>query len=224
MLLRKGRSTVALRCGFAVAGILLASAPLPAQWISFGRRKTTNTNDIGSVASDYDYKKSLAPYVSSPIPAIDQMLDLAKLKPGETLYDLGCGDGRILMEAARRYHAKAVGVEISRRLAKEATENVKARNLQDKIRVIHGDMMQIDLAPANVVTLYLSTTANESLRPNLERYLRPNTRVVSYDYPIPGWHTIQIAQTEPGSSGVSHTIYLYQIPASVTEATASANQ
>lgn len=214
MPLRTSVSRVAARWSLAVASTVLVAAPLQAQWWSFGKKTTAN---LGGFASDYPYKNSLAPYVSAPIPAIDQMLDLAKLKPGETLYDLGCGDGRILVEAAVRYHAKAVGVEISRRVAKEAVENVKSRHLQDKVQVIHGDAMQVDLSPANVVTLYLSTTGNERLRPNLERYLRPNTRVICYDFPIAGWHVIQEAQTERGSSGISHTIYVYQIPASVKQ-------
>jgi SAM-dependent methyltransferase len=213
MSLRTSVSGVAVRC-FLVVGILFVAVPLQAQWWNFGRKTTAS---MGKFSSDYPYQKSLAPYVSTPMPAIDQMLDLAKLKPGETLYDLGCGDGRILVEAAVRYHAKAVGVEISHRLAKQAAENVKSRNLQDQVQVIHGDMMQVDLTGANVVTLYLSTTANETLRPNLERYLRPNTRVVSYDFPIAGWHVIQEAQTGPGSSGITHTIYVYQIPASMKQ-------
>lgn len=214
MSLRTSVSGVAMRCSLAAASIVFLAIPLQAQWWSFGRKTTSN---LGEFSSDYPYKKSLAPYISTPMPAIDQMLDLAKLKPGETLYDLGCGDGRILVEAAGHYHAKAVGVEISRRLAKQATENVKSRNLQNQVQVIHGDMMQVDLTPASVVTLYLSTTANETLRPNLERYLRPNTRVVSYDFPIPGWHAMQMAQTEPGSSGIRHTIYVYQIPAAMKQ-------
>jgi hypothetical protein len=87
------------------------------------------------------------------------------------------------------------------------------------VKVIHGDFMKTDLSPANVVTLYLATTANDTLRPNLERYLRPNTRVVSYDYPIPGWKAVETAETG-GYRGTSHTIYLYQVPESIkTDAT-----
>ena len=161
-----------------------------------------------------EFKDNLAPYVRSPEHAVDKMLEMANLKPGETLYDLGCGDGRILITAAKRYDIHAVGVEISGHLAKVAAENVKRAGLQDRVKVVHGNFMQTDLSSANVVTLYLATTANESLRPNLERYLHPNTRVVSYDYPIPGWKTINTAETQ-GLSGATHTIYLYEVPNSI---------
>jgi protein-L-isoaspartate O-methyltransferase len=161
-----------------------------------------------------DYKDNLAPYVTSPEHAVDKMLAMAKLKPGETLYDLGCGDGRILIAAAERYKVKAVGIEISDHLAKAAAEKVKKAGLQDQVKVVHGNVLHTDLTGADVVTLYLATTANESLRPNLERYLRPNTRVVSYDYPIPGWKPIQTSESE-GHHGANHTIYLYQVPNSI---------
>lgn len=161
-----------------------------------------------------DFKTNLAPTVGSPERAIDKMLEMANPKPGETLYDLGCGDGRILIAAAQRYKVKGVGIEISKRLAETAAENVKKHRLQDEIKIIHGNFMQTDLSPANVVTLYLATTANDTLRPNLEHYLHPNTRVVSYDYPIPGWKPIETSETE-GHQGAVHIIYLYEVPNSI---------
>lgn len=162
-----------------------------------------------------EYKNNLAPYVNSPEHAVDKMLEMANLKSGETLYDLGCGDGRILIAAAQRFKVSAIGVEISGHLARRASENVKKAGLQDRVKVVHGNFMQTDLSGADVVTLYLATTANESLRPNLEKYLRPNTRVVSYDYPIPGWKPVETSATE-GLHGATHTIYLYQVPNSIT--------
>jgi len=161
-----------------------------------------------------DFKTNLAPTVGSPERAIDKMLEMANPKPGETLYDLGCGDGRILIAAAERYKVKGVGIEISKRLAETAAENVKKHRLQDEVKIIHGNFMQTDLSPANVVTLYLATTANDTLRPNLEHYLHPNTRVVSYDYPIPGWKPIETSETE-GHQGAVHIIYLYEVPNSI---------
>ncbi len=161
-----------------------------------------------------DFKTNLAPTVGSPERAIDKMLEMANPKPGETLYDLGCGDGRILIAAAERYKVKGVGIEISNRLAETAAENVKKHRLQGEVKIIHGNFMKTDLSGANVVTLYLATTANDTLRPNLERYLRPNTRVVSYDYPIPGWKAIETSETE-GHQGAVHTIYLYEVPNSI---------
>ena len=163
-----------------------------------------------------DYKNNLAPNVRSPQRAVDRMLELAQLKPGETLYDLGCGEGQILITAAQRYKVKAVGIEISRDLAETASDKVRKAKLQSQVTIVHGDFMQTDLSKADVVTLYLAPLANESLRPNLERYLRPHTRVVSYDYPIPQWKPIDTSQSQ-GRSGAVHTIYLYEVPDSIVK-------
>jgi ubiquinone/menaquinone biosynthesis C-methylase UbiE len=171
--------------------------------IAFGQQPTLD-----------DYRKHLAPNVGSPEHAVDKMLEVANLKPGEILYDLGCGDGRILIAAASKYRAKGVGIEISDHLARTAAERVKKAGLQNQVKIIHGDFMKTDLSDANVVTLYLATAANDTLRPNLERYLKPLTRVVSYDYPIPGWKPIETSETE-GRTNAVHTIYLYQVPTSI---------
>lgn len=161
-----------------------------------------------------DYRNNLAPYVVAPERAVDKMLEMANPKPGETLYDLGCGDGRILITAAKRYKVKAVGIEIAERQAKIAAENVKKAGLQNQVKVIHGDFMRTDLSAANVITLYLAPIANDTLRPNLERYLRPRSRVVSYDYPIPGWKPVDTAE-RLGRHGDTHMIYLYEVPDSI---------
>lgn len=161
-----------------------------------------------------EFENKLAPSVGAPEHAVDKMLDMANLKPGETLYDLGCGDGRILVTAAQRYGVKAVGIEISKREAEKAAENVRKHKLQGQVKIVHGNFMQTDLSGANVVTLYLATEANDTLRPNLEHYLRPNTRVVSYDYPIPGWKPMDTSESQ-GHHGDTHVIYLYQVPDSI---------
>jgi SAM-dependent methyltransferase len=186
-------------------GILASAALFISAGSSFGQQRNLS-----------DYKNDLAPYVTSPEHAVDKMLAMANLKSGETLYDLGCGDGRILIAAAEKYKVKAVGIEISEHLARTAAEKVKKAGLQNQVKVVHGNFMHTDLSGADVVTLYLATAANESLRPNLERYLRPNTRVVSYDYPIPGWKPMDTSESE-GHHGATHTIYLYQVPNSITK-------
>ncbi len=183
--------------------VALAAASLAAQSVRLGAQ------------SDLDkYSNSLAPTVGSPEQAVDRMLQMANLKPGEVLYDLGCGDGRILIAAAKRYKVKAVGVEISDHMAKRAAEKVKKEGLQDRITVVHGDFMRTDLSRADVVTLYLATNANQSLRPALEHSLRPNSRVISYDYPIPGWKAMNTSETT-GYTGDTHIIYQYEVPDSI---------
>src|SRR5580698_2924484 len=155
------------------------------------------------------YTNSLAPYVVSPQEIVDRMLELADLKPGEKLYDLGSGDGRILVTAVVRFKAKAVGVEISDDLVSSANDRIHRLGLDSDAHVIHGNFLDVDLSPADVVTLYLATDANEILRPNLERYLRNGSRVVSHEYAVPGWKP-KLVDKDPERHG--HTIFLYEMP------------
>jgi protein-L-isoaspartate O-methyltransferase len=155
------------------------------------------------------YTNSLAPYVVSPQEIVDRMLELADLKPGEMLYDLGSGDGRVLITAVVRFKAKAVGVEISDTLVDSTNARIRRLGLDNDAQVIHGNFLDVDLSPANVVTLYLATDANEMLRPNLEKYLKKGSRVVSHEYAMAGWKPKLV---DKGPEGHGHTIYLYEMP------------
>ena len=156
-----------------------------------------------------DFARSLAPYVVSPQHVVDLMLEMADLKPGETLYDLGSGEGRIVIMAARKFKAKAVGVELEAGLCKIASARVKAFGLEDSVRIIHGNLLKVDLRPADVVTIYLLTASNELLRPNLERDLKPGARVVSHDFEIRGWKPSAVQKLE--AEGRPRTIYVYEM-------------
>ncbi len=158
------------------------------------------------VAQNPSYTNKLAPYVASPVHVVDRMLEMANLKPGETLYDLGCGDGRILIAAVQKYQVKAVGVEISPKLVAKATTSITKAGLEGRARVIQGDLLDADLTGADVVTIYLATESNEQLRPRLEKYLKPGARVVSHDYAVPGWKPAKMDKSD------SHLIYLYEMP------------
>lgn len=158
------------------------------------------------------YSNSLAPYVVSPQSIVERMLEMADLRPGETVYDLGSGDGRVLITAVQRFHAKAVGVEISEALVEATNERIRKNGLQRDARVIHGDLLKVDLSPADVVTIYLMTDSNEMLRPNMEKYLHPGARVVSHEYAVPGWKPKLVEKSDPGHSHDSHDIYLYEMP------------
>jgi cyclopropane fatty-acyl-phospholipid synthase-like methyltransferase len=162
------------------------------------------------MGQDPRFTDRLAPYVSSPVRVVDRMLELANIKPGETLYDLGCGDGRILIAAVEQYKVKAVGVEISPKLAAKAQASIARVGLQSQARVIPGDLLHVDFSGADVVAIYLSTQLNRELRPLLEKYLKPGARVVSHDYAIPGWKAAKVDRT---GGPKSHVIYLYEIPA-----------
>lgn len=154
--------------------------------------------------------QKLAPFVTSPQPVIEQMLSVAGLKRDETVYDLGCGDGRILVTAAKQFGAKAVGVEMSDILVKMANNQAQAAGVGEKVRVIRGDLRDVDVSQANVVTLYLMTEANDLLQPKLEKELKPGTRVVSLDFKFRNWKPSRVEKFE--AQRHSYTIYLYEMP------------
>jgi SAM-dependent methyltransferase len=153
------------------------------------------------------YSNKLAPYVSSPTKVVDRMLEMANIRPGETVYDLGCGDGRILIAAVKNYKAKAVGVEISPKIAAQAAARIRRAGIESEARVIQGDLLSADFASADVVTIYLESSLNAQLRPRMEKLLKPGARVVSHDYAVPGWKPAKVDDADG-----KHTIYLYEMP------------
>lgn len=154
--------------------------------------------------------KKLAPYVSSPQPIVEKMLSMAGLKSGETIYDLGCGDGRILFSAAKHFGAKAVGVELSETLVNRTRAQAEQLGLQSQVTVIQGDMREVELKDADVVALYLLTEANEQIRPKLEKELKPGARVVSLEFKIKGWKPSRVEKVEAHRH--PYTIYVYEFP------------
>ncbi|MDH7558502.1 MAG: methyltransferase domain-containing protein [Candidatus Bathyarchaeota archaeon] len=154
----------------------------------------------------------MAPYVPSPPQVIRQMLILAELKPGEVFFDLGAGDGRTVIMAAKDFGARAVGVELREDLVKKALSSIYEQGLQDRVTIVNGDMFNVDLTSADVVFLYLTTSANEKVKPKLEAELKKGVRVVSHDYEIVGWKPIKVLNfCENQTLGYpSHTIYLYK--------------
>jgi ubiquinone/menaquinone biosynthesis C-methylase UbiE len=182
--------------GVAALALVWSALPARAAWIDPPR----------SAAEP----RKLAPFVSSPISVIDKMLAAASLRSGETLYDLGCGDGRIVVAAAKNFGAHAVGVEISDSLAQRARQQALAQGLQDQVKIITADMMGVDVSQANVVSLYLMTEANDTLKPKLERELKPGARVVSLEFKVPGWKPSRVEKVELHNH--PYTIYVYQMP------------
>ncbi len=151
----------------------------------------------------------LAPGVWSPLTVCERMLELANLKPGETVFDLGSGDGRVVILAASRFGAKAVGVELSENLVERSQEKIKAEGLDDKASVIHADLMDVDISSADVVTIYLLRESNDKLRPKLESSLKSGARVVSHDYEIRGWKPTVVEKAKANNR--NHAIYVYEI-------------
>ena len=142
------------------------------------------------------------------------MLQLAELKPGEVLFDLGAGDGRTVIMAAKTFSARAVGVELREDLAKKALSTIHDNGLADRVTIVNGDMFNVNLTSADVVFLYLTTSANEKIRPKLETELKQGVRVVSHDYEIVGWKPVKVDNfcENPQLGYPSHTIYLYKKP------------
>jgi cyclopropane fatty-acyl-phospholipid synthase-like methyltransferase len=149
---------------------------------------------------------SIAPFVQTPLEVAKKMLDLSQVKPGEVLYDLGCGDGRLIILAAKDIGANSTGIELREDLVERARTEIKRLDLEDKVKVIQGNFFDVNISDANVITLYLTSSANERLRPKLEAELKPGARVVSHDFKVPGWKPVGVYDELLG-----HTIYTYRI-------------
>ena len=122
------------------------------------------------------------PYVPTPQNVVDKMLEMAQVTDKDVVYDLGCGDGRIVVTAAKRFGARGVGIDLNPERIAEANANAHAAKVTDKVRFMTGDLFKSDFAQASVVTLYLLPQVNAALRPQLWRQLKVGTRVVSHDF------------------------------------------
>lgn len=153
--------------------------------------------------------RSLAPFIPTPLEVVNRMLELGGVGSGDTVYDLGSGDGRIVITAAQRYGARAVGVELNADLAKRTQARIKELYIADRARVVEGDVMDVDLSEASVVTLYFLSSSNMKLRPKLENNLKPGTRVVSHDFGIFGWTPVKTETFQHESR--THKIFVYRV-------------
>ncbi len=155
---------------------------------------------------------SLAPFVPSRPEVINRMLEIARVGPEDIVFELGCGDGRILKAAIKDFGAKkAVGYEMRRDLYKQTLNDIIKQNLTDRIMVVNDDLFHADLTQATVITLYLTTSGNERLRPKLENEINNKTRVVSHDFSITKWYPSIKEEYH------NHSIYLYIMPEAVTK-------
>ena len=154
----------------------------------------------------------ISPFVASPVPVIRRLLTLAELKPGEIFYDLGAGDGGPIIIAAKEFGARCVGIELRTDLARRAMMKVRELGLEDRVKVINDDIFNVPINDADVVYLYLTTSANEKVRPKLEAELKAGARVVSHDYKIEGWNPVKVEKfcENPKLGFPSHTLYLYK--------------
>lgn len=151
---------------------------------------------------------NLAPYVPTPQQIVDKMLELAQVTSKDIVYDLGCGDGRIVIAAAKKYGARGVGIDIDPERIRESEANAKAEGVENLVSFRLEDAMKADISDATVVTLYLLTSSNEALRPILTRQLKPGARIVSHAFGMGDWRP-QKTELIPHESGYTRTIYLW---------------
>jgi len=181
-----------------------APSPIPKPPLSFVEGGEGGGEGI-AYAQDFESKK-IVPFVPSPQEVVDRMIELAGVKPGDVVYDLGSGDGRIVIAAAKK-GARAVGFEIDPNLVSESRENIRKAGVEDRAEIRNQDILTVDLSPASTVTMYLLPDVNLKLKPNLLSQLKPGSRVVSHAFDMGDWKPDRTDRVS------GRTVYLWIIPA-----------
>jgi len=163
-----------------------------------------------TIAVPVSAQTRLAPYVATPLDVVERMLRLARVGPRDVVYDLGCGDGRVVIMAAQKFGARGVGVDIEPALVEQAIANAQAAGVADRVTFRVQDALTVDVSPATVVTLYLLASANARLRPTLMQQLRPGARIVSHNFPIGDWEP-DVVDNFTDVGGRKRTLYLWSV-------------
>ncbi len=190
----------------ATALVVCLAGPVSAQT---NVTKAADTNTVAKPAREPDVI-----FVPTPYAVVDKMLEMAEIKPGDVVYDLGCGDGRIVVAAAKKYGVKAVGFDINPVRVKESLENVRSNHVENLVTIKEADIFTLDLSEANVVTLYLLPDLNVKLMPQLAK-LKPGSRIVSHDFDMRGAKPVAEAKVtvkDDISQGSEHTVYKWVVP------------
>jgi SAM-dependent methyltransferase len=151
------------------------------------------------------------PFVPTPVEVVDRMLEMARVTPADVVYDLGSGDGAIIIRAAQKFGARGVGIEIDADLVRKAQANAYRDKVDHLIEFRVQDALSVDVSEATVVTLYMLPEFNAKLRPILDRQLKPGARVISHDFPVEGWVPDRTERVN-GDFLHDHTILLFEIP------------
>ena len=154
--------------------------------------------------------EKLAPYYPTPELIVDKMLQLGGLRPGEKVFDLGSGDGRIVIMAAQKFHADAVGIELDKDLWKQSTEKIRQLRLEKNARIVNGDLLKQNYSSADLVTVYLMPGFIDKIQPLLDQQLKKGARVVAHDYEIKKWTPEKVEEVADDGEGHSHKLYLYR--------------
>jgi protein-L-isoaspartate O-methyltransferase len=158
-----------------------------------------------------DHPNWLAPFVPTPFKVVRAILKLAKVRENDLVYDLGSGDGRIIIMAAQKFHARAVGIEFDENLYQKATAAIQQLRLEERVKLIQGDIFNQNLSPATVVTVYLLPRSLEKIAPLLEKQLSKGTRVVTVDGQIQGWTWVRKKQVKDKARATPYNLYLYEV-------------
>lgn len=151
------------------------------------------------------------PHIPTPEDVIPRMLELASVGPGDLVYDLGSGDGRLVIAAARDFGARVVGIELRKRLVEESVRRVRELGLSDRVTILRRNFKNASLRKADVLALYLSSYTLNILTPKFNRELKPGARVVNFDYEIPDWKAAREIRVTPAGWKKPHPIYLYVV-------------
>jgi protein-L-isoaspartate O-methyltransferase len=155
--------------------------------------------------------EKLAPYYPTPETIVEKMLQLGGLQAGEKVFDLGSGDGRIVIMAAQKFHAEAVGVELDQDLCKQSADKIRKLKLEKNAHIVNGDLLKQDYSSADLVTVYLlPDPINDKVQPLLDRQLRKGARVVAHDFEFRSWTPEKVENIADDGEGRSHTLYLYR--------------
>jgi Mycolic acid cyclopropane synthetase len=179
----------------------------------FGSRVLMGPSEaLAQAAGDSDEGKKIVPYVPTPQEVVERMLELAGVKKGDVVYDLGSGDGRIVVTAAKKYGVKAIGFEIDPERIKESKENIKKAGVGNLVEIRQQDIRTVDLSQASVLTMYLLPEVNLMIRPNIWKQMKPGSRVVSHDFDMGDWKPLKTENIKDSSSW-DHTLYLWHVQA-----------
>jgi cyclopropane fatty-acyl-phospholipid synthase-like methyltransferase len=164
-----------------------------------------------------DYPEEI-PFVPTPIEVVERMLELAEVKPSDIVYDLGSGDGRIVIRAAKKYGARGVGIEMDQQLLEKSRKAAESEGVSHLVEFRSEDALLADLSSATVVTLYMLPWFNEAMKPNFQKYLKAGSRIVAHDFGIEGWKPAKTEKHPNPERKVGgylhyHTIYLWRMPA-----------
>ncbi len=163
-----------------------------------------------TVAFAQENAEKLAPYYPTPETIVARMLELGELKAGEHMFDLGSGDGRIVIMAASKFKADATGVEFDQDLWKQSVEKIKSLGLEKTARIIHGDILKQDYSSADLITVYLLPNSNDKVRPLLEKQLKKGARIVAHDFEFSDWTPVKVVDIDDDGEGRSHRLFLYR--------------